>query len=253
MVSTTLLVIAALLYFFVVVRTSWYPKAEGDLAKAETYFNKGAEERVLGEIRQRFAGRPRGAAVRLLFVGSSQTWGAGARRDEEAFVPRLESALARRFPAGPPIECLNGGISSARAAQLAVLLTNEWMRYEPQLVLINLSSNDRSSKGKFVPAIREMIDVARAGGATPVLIQEANQRQAVMPNLLHRHRQLAELGAELGVQVLDMQGFLEQREDDGFLWWDKVHLTSYGQELVAEWLAGELEELVRASPPNPGR
>jgi hypothetical protein len=40
-----------------------------------------------------------------------------------------------------------------------------------------------------------------------------------------------------------MPRHLAERADDGFLWWDWVHLTSYGQELFAEFLVDELERL----------
>ena len=164
-------------------------------------------------------------------------------------MPLLERVLAERFPGGTAFECINGGISSSRAADLERLVASEWMKYRPELVVINLSSNDRATRGKFAPAIRRMIATARAAGAIPVLVQEANQFQAAMPNLRTRHAELAEIGAELGVRVLDMQSYLETREDDGFLWWDKVHLTSYGQALVAERLADQLDDLIRAHGP----
>ena len=51
-----------------------------------------------------------------------------------------------------------------------------------------------------------------------------------------------------GVPVLDLHGHLSAPEvvDSGFLWWDYVHLSSYGHRRAAEWLAPQLLPELRA-------
>lgn len=51
---------------------------------------------------------------------------------------------------------------------------------------------------------------------------------------------MAAIGSQYGVPVIDMQGPLARRADDGFLWWDQVHMTSFGQRLFAEHLVEAL-------------
>jgi hypothetical protein len=48
--------------------------------------------------------------------------------------------------------------------------------------------------------------------------------------------------------IVDMQAYLAQNEDRGFLWWDSVHLTSFGQRLFAERLLPELVAVLRGNP-----
>lgn len=51
------------------------------------------------------------------------------------------------------------------------------------------------------------------------------------------------LGTELRVPLVDMHAHLRSSRDTGFLWWDQVHLTSYGQRLFADKLYGEIMKL----------
>jgi hypothetical protein len=43
-----------------------------------------------------------------------------------------------------------------------------------------------------------------------------------------------------------VHGALAEARDTGFLWWDRVHLTSYGQERLAELLFAKRAEWVPA-------
>ena len=47
------------------------------------------------------------------------------------------------------------------------------------------------------------------------------------------------ISTQYHVPLLDLNGYLTSDGvyDSGFLWWDLVHLTSYGQELAAEFIA----------------
>ena len=47
-----------------------------------------------------------------------------------------------------------------------------------------------------------------------------------------------------GVPVIDMHSYLRDKYDEGFLWWDSVHLADFGQDLFAEKLYNELEQIL---------
>ncbi len=240
--NLTLLVCAAVLFAFVRVRVGWYPGQRQVLEQSEVFYRKGEQDRVVEELMARFEGFRGSRARRILFVGSSQTWGAGARRDEEAFVSRLEARLNEPFRK-PRFICLNLGVSSAKARDLVPLVRALLPRVKPGLVVVNLSSNDRSSRG-FPAAMRKIVGRVQAAGARSVLVLEANAPGAVDAGLEARHGELTELAAELGLPVIDLHGYLVPLEDTGFLWWDKVHLTSYGQRLAADELYREILPLL---------
>ncbi len=254
MVNLTMLVIGALLFVFVLLRAGSYPGMSRTLREAEEYFGKGTVERVVADIHSRYPrrrARDRNAGTaprRILFLGTSQTWGAGARREEETFVARVEEMLNAGETGGRRYECVNAGFSSLKAGSLVPILRKELLSLRPTLLLINLSSNDRSSDGNFGSSVRRMVEAARRKGVPTVLVKEANDPGQASRGLWARFTELDQLGAELDVPVIDMHQHLAEFDDTGFLWWDHVHLTAYGQRLAAEKLAVELEPLLAALP-----
>ena len=45
-------------------------------------------------------------------------------------------------------------------------------------------------------------------------------------------------------EAIDAEGWLHRKRDSGFLWWDWVHLTSYGQRLLGEAIDTGINSLV---------
>lgn len=236
--NLTLIAIGALLFFFVVQRASWYPGLNEVLEEREEYFRKGEVETVLSTLDRRYSRKEVRHKTGILFVGSSQTWGAGALDEKDTFVARLERLL-NEDRHEQPFVCVNMGVSSAKARDLVRLVRQEVDRLRPEMVVINLSSNDRTSGG-FDLQMRKLLVFAGRRGATVVLMKEANSPATADRGLRRRHADLEALAAEFGAPVIDMHEHLTGLVDTGFLWWDQVHLTSYGQRLVAEKLFEEL-------------
>ena len=48
--------------------------------------------------------------------------------------------------------------------------------------------------------------------------------------------------------LFDLNGYLAQPDvyDSGILWWDMIHLTSYGQHLAAELIARDIVDNIKA-------
>lgn len=247
--SLIALVSVALLSPVLRLRAKDYPRTTAALEQAEERLRQETTERRIAEIRKRYPVRARAGsgegtgAHRILFLGTSQTWGSGARSESETFVARVESILNARATDGQRFECINAGFSALRAADLVPILSRDLLPLGPELMLVNLGSNDRSTLEGFDASVRELAETAGRAGVRTVLIQEANEPGSAAPNLIARLAEMKRVGAEIGLPVIDMHGHLRGLHDTGFLWWDHVHLTSYGQRLVAEKLAEEIERL----------
>jgi lysophospholipase L1-like esterase len=240
--SLTFLVIVGLVLLLVRARASWYPSLDESLRKEEEYFRTGRAEEVLAGLDAQIGRAPGRRKHRLLFVGTSQTWGAGALHTDDTFVNRIEARLNQQFRK-PRYMCANLGVSSGRARTMLPLLRTIQGRYRPGLVIINLGSNDRAS-GDFRRKIHEMVKLVRERNSLPVLVKEANSPLAVDEGLRARHLDMEALAELHEVPLIDLHGYLESEDRTGFLWWDKVHLTSYGHRLAAEHLLRELRPVM---------
>jgi lysophospholipase L1-like esterase len=241
MVTTTLIVIAALMLGFLSLRGRTYPLAD-NLEEAERQTRHREIERIRAQVARRYGlSGPEPGLHRILLVGSSQTWGSGAARPRHVWSEVLEERLNGDPELAGHFECINAGIASARSFHLSKALEEDWSALEPETVVINLGTNDTNLEA-FALHIERMIGLSRDAGAEPLLILEPNSTEHWDGPLSERHAILLRIGNESQVPVIDMHGYLGRRADDGFLWWDLAHLTSFGQRLFAEKLH---EELVR--------
>ncbi len=242
MVNGTLLVLALLFWGFERRRADRYPAETAALTRTEEDWLEGAVAGVRAAVGERYAKVPEAGVVRIVVLGSSQTWGAGAGREDETPVAALERRMNAE-PAGPRVECINLGIPATVAAHHARLLQRRWWRLRPHLAVVNLSNNDRDT-GRFAVAMERLLAAAERRGVPVVLVQEPNSPERQDRTLAANHRTLAALGEKWGAPVVPMHADLAALSDTGFLWWDKVHMTSLGYRLFAERLHQTLAPLV---------
>ncbi|MCX5796133.1 MAG: SGNH/GDSL hydrolase family protein [Elusimicrobia bacterium] len=180
-------------------------------------------------------------AYRILFVGTSQAVGAGAPRLADTFPFLTHAALVKALGPSRPIETLNMAVSGSDSVALLDDYRRLYSRFRPDLVVLDLSSNDRPEQ--LASGIEGFLSLNKAAGIRSILLKEANSNESPYPDgLLRKHRLLDEAARRYSVPVYDLHGFLNAPAvfQTGWLWWDQVHLTPYGQELAAEWLAPKL-------------
>lgn len=86
---------------------------------------------------------------RILILGDSFTFGVGVR-EEDTFARRLESDLNRDAPQGERIEVINAGVQGYNTRDEVVYLEREWLRLDPDLVIIVFYLNDAYEDRTFL-------------------------------------------------------------------------------------------------------
>jgi lysophospholipase L1-like esterase len=184
--------------------------------------------------------------IRVAFLGTSQTWGSGAERIAETFVARCHRLLAQAL-GDISVETYNFSISGLSSTELLGKYTESWRFAQPDLLVINLSNNDRRPD-TLTANLRTLAHQARAAGGRVVFLLEPNAAEVEHRGLQEKHSAIQRLGQELRVPVWNLDGYMSSDPvyDSGMMWWDKVHLTSYGHGVVAEWLAPQMLAMIRA-------
>jgi lysophospholipase L1-like esterase len=176
---------------------------------------------------------------RLLALGTSQTWGSGAARPEDVWVRRLEAALQAEAPRGERYQLIGGGLPGERSRRVREVFERRWLGWEPELVLVTLGNNDRDA-ALLAREVERLAERCAERGVRLAFVPEPNatdsRSERSLRGLREKHEALRAVAARRGIPVLEVHEALEAERDTGFLWWDRVHLTSYGQERLAALL-----------------
>jgi lysophospholipase L1-like esterase len=220
-----------------------YPAAHEEL---EEEFKAHEIEQLRREIRERYREEPAAGTIRVLIVGTSQTWGAGAAREEDAFPSVLERRLNAASPGGRRFECINAGVSALDASRLLELYAADWVHLSPHLVVLNLSSNDWDPR-RFAGSLERFVQINRARGIRTLFALEPNSFEH-RPGRLPLHSTMRDVALRWRVPVVDVHDALKRAIGRGLLWWDFVHPTSFGHRVIAETLEPEVERLTTDLP-----
>jgi lysophospholipase L1-like esterase len=197
-------------------------------------------------------GPPPAGVRRILVVGSSQTWGSGAPTEADTWVARVERALNEAAPPGERFELINGGIPGLDARVLVPLAIDQSLVWQPETVLVNLGNNDRDP-AKLAAALEALVDLTEEIGIRIVFVPEPNtiENRGSLRKLEANHAVMRELATRRGIPVIEVHQPLVDRRDEGFVWWDRVHLTAFGQRLFAETLLASREKLLALAACDP--
>jgi lysophospholipase L1-like esterase len=184
--------------------------------------------------------------IRVAFLGTSQTWGAGAERISETFVARCHRLLAQAL-GDISVETYNFSIRGSNSTELLAKYAESWRFSRPDLLVINLSTNDWHAD-TLTANLRTLVHQTRAAGGRVVFLLEPNAAEVEHRGLQEKHSASQKLGQELRVPVWNLDGYMSSDPvyDSGMMWWDFVHLTSYGHGVVAEWLAPQMLAMIKS-------
>lgn len=178
----------------------------------------------------------------LMLVGSSQLWGSGARLPQEM----LAAQLARRLPQW---HIINASLWGLKARDMRLRLERLGL-CAPRVVLV-LGNNDGGNP-HFEEDVEQLL--ASLQGSSLLLVAEPNCGELPLrAGVARNHEILSRLARQHRLPVLQLDEALRERLDQGFLWVDRVHLSSFGQQCAAELLARELLSGASSPPPPSGR
>ncbi|MFH1618318.1 MAG: SGNH/GDSL hydrolase family protein [bacterium] len=197
------------------------------------HINHNASKLKDAELKKLFSAEKK--AYRILFIGTSQTKGVGARRLKDSFFVKTHESLMRRLRR--PLESMNMAIAGANAEKLLDRYRNKFLSFKPDLVVINLASND--SAQTLRAGLQGFLTINKFRKIKTILVKEANSNERPDPTLVCKHEIMEDMARTFGVPVYDLHRFLNDPQvvNSGFLWWDHVHPTSFGHTLISEWLS----------------
>lgn len=196
------------------------------------------EEHAVERVRNEYS-EDKGEKFRVLVIGTSQTWGAGIARQGDEIASQLERVLNAQAGDSKSYQCINSAVPGSNATMLYELFQRHWVSLNPDLIVLNLSFNDTDVE-ILIRQLENFVELSQRHGIGVVFSLEPNTIEAPPQQQRAKHDAMRELARSHDVPVVDMQSHLDEVYDVGFLWWDRVHLTSLGSLLFAEHLGQQM-------------
>jgi lysophospholipase L1-like esterase len=216
----------------------FYPEVTELMELEQATWKGGLVAKVEKRAVRQYSKPPEKNEHRILFIGSSQTWGDGASSENATFVKLFEQQLNAQYkkPNQDQIfKCINAGVPAIHSTYFADTFDSVWLKLKPETIYINLATND-SHIDYFTLNIEKMIRSAKQHHVEIILMLEANAPDKADMALFEKHDILRRLATENHIPYIDMHAYLRRLHQSGFIWWDWVHMSDYGHQLVTHKL-----------------
>ena len=181
---------------------------------------------------------------KIIFFGTSQTWGEGALLRKNQMVFQVYRFLQSIYGDKLKFFIVNAGLRAANSEAMLEIYKKWLFKMEPEMVVVNLSNNDTTSG--FRDNLLAMAEISKKHKNTMFLIKEANSPDYMNTHLKRNHEIITNISAEKSISCIDLHSYLSSPDivDSGFLWWDGVHLTAYGQKTAGIYIAQEIHSFL---------
>jgi lysophospholipase L1-like esterase len=183
---------------------------------------------------------------RIMFIGRSQTWGAGVSENEDTISQQTENIL-NKLQLPVKFECINTGISGGRSAHLFELYKQTWVSLKPDLVAINMS-NSEVNHAVFKKSLEKFVQLNNEKKIRTVFILEPSYVERDGDNPIINHEIMRSVAKLQKIPIIDLHAYMKKHSDDGLTWWDNVHMTSFGQRVAAQGIVQSLTNQKILSP-----
>ncbi|MCP5005868.1 MAG: SGNH/GDSL hydrolase family protein [Planctomycetes bacterium] len=184
---------------------------------------------------------PFSSGVSILFLGTSQMWGAGATSESDRIAPRVLDLLSSNYGGKNNFHVINASKRGSNSEDLLRRYKDHLFLFEPDLIVVNLSNND-GYVDAFRKNLESLIQFNRNLKSELLFILEANTIENNYSWLKKKHEAMITVAKENDITWIDLNSHLSNSvfHDSGIMWWDQVHMTSYGQKVAAEFIAREI-------------
>lgn len=249
--SSTINVCSLSLILAGVIASSWYLP---HLASKHIVMNykevfsreKHVEERrprLIQELKNKISTLSESSTKKILFLGSSQTEGFAAYVPEkESFPPVLENLL-NSDKKNTAYRCLPLGVSSYYIREILNEYEDLLQTFTPSISFLNIAHNDEiyGVLNNYSSQVERFISLSKEHGVQAVLIKEAVSSE-LKPSGLNSHTILEKVSKEHQIPLLDAHTCMTKKAGSGLLWWDQIHPTNYGHQVLAECIFEFMKE-----------
>lgn len=181
-------------------------------------------------------------AFRIGFLGTSQTWGAGAK--STSTWANLSAWKIGQISQRPTL-AINYSIPGTTLTELINIRWEQIKKLPPHILIINLGANDQwHNQNIFINELRTFLKQLAELKIQIVLCTEPFSPDSKIKSVFQN--QILELAKENNLLSVDLVSFFQSPEirDSGFIWNDFIHFSNYGHQILADKIVETLKPLI---------
>jgi acyl-CoA thioesterase I len=193
----------------------------------------------------------RGKPIKIVALGSSSTYGAGASTSASSYPSRLADELARHFP-GHEFTILNRGVNGDEASDMLARLDSAVIAEKPDLVLWQVGTNSVLRDKAVLPhatLLHEGLARLKATGADIVLIDPQYAPRVIskpncegMVSLIATAAKAEHVGVFHRFELMRRWREVEQLPFETFVSTDGLHMNDWSYACLAKALGMAIAE-----------
>ena len=197
----------------------------------------------------------KGLPLKIVAIGSSSTFGAGASSPLASYPSRLEAELKAKLP-GLPVTVLNKGVNGEEATEMLARFVADVIEEAPDLVLWQVGSNS-VLRDHPTPAtlIHQGIEQLKANGTDVILVNpQYAPRIIAKPGAEHAVDVITATARDEEVGLFDRFAVMRYWRDteklpfEQFVTTDGLHMNDWGYACVAKLLADAILDGTKLPP-----
>ncbi len=184
------------------------------------------------------------ACKKILFFGTSQTYGAGATEINKSMFAKANYFLKAksRFKC---LIALNVSRSGEKIVDVLSYYQNNFSNFNPDFLVVNISMNDTPETLKYsLPVLKRFV---QTGNIKSLLVKEAmiGMEHVFRSGLIYKHNILEDIVDNKIIFITNLDSYLRSfyQNQTGDIWWDYVHMTDYGHSIAGKFIADEILRL----------
>lgn len=170
----------------------------------------------------------------ILFLGASQTYGVGTSELALAFPIIYQKKMNQEKSC--QFNLFNISFPGANSQTLLPHLKKVFEKSKFNAIFFNLVLNDYKQSGTE-SLLKILYEYSQQNNTPLFIIREPLDKSSSEEELLNlAFRRIDEFAKAKQLKLIDLHNHLNSQKMLGQFWWDKVHLTDYGNEVSAEFL-----------------
>jgi lysophospholipase L1-like esterase len=184
---------------------------------------------------------------KILIMGSSQTYGSGAFSPNDLSSLQYEKMLKKDYK-NVDIQVYNAGIPGIYLETLFNIYKDEKLYEKYDFIIVNMSNNDVFTEAKefesFVFDFSKFSKEKNANLAFSLEPINAEYSGTIRKYEPYKHMLMRKVAQKMQIPVIETHEKIYNKRNDGFLWWDMIHFTPYGQYIFANELYNESKDII---------